>query len=223
MGPLTLKHLLTKLRISEEFDVSEIESLRERMESLAHFNYAALEYQRYQASNTLKKKNDFESAKNWKSANLQIINWLQSCEKLTVDKIFEINRLIHPSGGGSLRNHKIYAAMGEFLDPTELPYFEPLIKEKVLEYPTHPLLQAAQVYQWISSFHPFSDGNGRTARLATDYILMSTGYVPICFHNPFDAMVGIHSASSDMDGNYGVIKLLKGLQYSYHLLMLPQR
>ena len=42
----------------------------------------------------------------------------------------------------------------------------------------HPIAGAALAQQWIVSAHPFVDANGRTARLAADWLLARAGYPP---------------------------------------------
>ena len=42
----------------------------------------------------------------------------------------------------------------------------------------HPIWFAAEVHRAIVYIHPFSDGNGRTARLAMNAILIQNGYLP---------------------------------------------
>ncbi|MCY4465969.1 MAG: Fic family protein [Chloroflexi bacterium] len=42
-----------------------------------------------------------------------------------------------------------------------------------------PLVCAAAAHAWLAQIHPFADGNGRTARLLTNLLLMRRGY-PIC-------------------------------------------
>ncbi len=42
----------------------------------------------------------------------------------------------------------------------------------------HPVLRAAEFHQRLVDIHPFVDGNGRTARLALNLILLRAGYVP---------------------------------------------
>jgi len=42
-----------------------------------------------------------------------------------------------------------------------------------------PVERAARLHHGIAAIHPFSDGNGRSARLAMNFILLSAGYHPI--------------------------------------------
>ena len=42
-----------------------------------------------------------------------------------------------------------------------------------------PVERAAKLHHGIASIHPFTDGNGRTARLAMNFILFAAGYPPI--------------------------------------------
>lgn len=44
---------------------------------------------------------------------------------------------------------------------------------------TDPIERAARLHHGIASIHPFTDGNGRTARLAMNFILLAAGYPPI--------------------------------------------
>lgn len=45
-------------------------------------------------------------------------------------------------------------------------------------YPEHPVQIAADAHFKLVSIHPFVDGNGRTARLLMNLILMQSGYPP---------------------------------------------
>jgi len=43
----------------------------------------------------------------------------------------------------------------------------------------HPVLLSARLHHGIVRIHPFSDGNGRTARLVANLLLMRVGYPPV--------------------------------------------
>jgi Fic family protein len=47
----------------------------------------------------------------------------------------------------------------------------------------HPLIIAAEAHTRFVSIHPFIDGNGRTARLLMNLILLQNGYVPAVIKN----------------------------------------
>lgn len=48
---------------------------------------------------------------------------------------------------------------------------------------THPLIIAARFHGYYEYLHPFRDGNGRTGRLLSNYILMRMGYPEIVIKN----------------------------------------
>ena len=67
-----------------------------------------------------------------------------------------------------LPNHaKVARLMGEFVE---------LIKEKSEHI--HPVELATYAHYELVTIHPFADGNGRTARLLMNLILMQNGYPP---------------------------------------------
>ena len=48
-----------------------------------------------------------------------------------------------------------------------------------IESISDPVEKAAKLHHGIASIHPFADGNGRTARLAMNFVLLAAGYPPI--------------------------------------------
>ena len=63
--------------------------------------------------------------------------------------------------------------------PPEASDVEPLLMELVdyvAKSEDHPLIKAAVVHYQLVSIHPFEDGNGRTARLMSDYVRDLVGY-----------------------------------------------
>jgi Fic family protein len=56
-----------------------------------------------------------------------------------------------------------------------------LVEELFRDFPTwqkalHPVVLAAEVHERIATIHPFTDGNGRTARLCMNLLLLRAGY-----------------------------------------------
>ncbi|MCM3716395.1 Fic family protein [Halalkalibacter oceani] len=45
----------------------------------------------------------------------------------------------------------------------------------------HPVERASLLHSQFVNIHPFRDGNGRTARLLLNFVLLSSGYLPIMF------------------------------------------
>lgn len=66
----------------------------------------------------------------------------------------------------------------EYIPPeyTEIPSLLDELVEYVNTTEDHPLLVAAVVHYQLVTIHPFEDGNGRTARLMSGYILDLNGY-----------------------------------------------
>lgn len=68
--------------------------------------------------------------------------------------------------------------MPEYIPPeyTDIPALLDELAEYVNTTDDHPLIVAAVVYYQLVTIHPFEDGNGRTARLMSGYILDFYGY-----------------------------------------------
>ncbi|PSR20716.1 MAG: hypothetical protein C7B45_13585 [Sulfobacillus acidophilus] len=60
-----------------------------------------------------------------------------------------------------------------------------LFRDLVVWATDHPVRQAARFHGRLAAVHPFVDGNGRTARLAANLLLMRTGY-PVTMISPVD-------------------------------------
>jgi hypothetical protein len=131
---------------------------------------------------------------NWQEAAGKVSGWAANHEALTEDKIRELNRTIGeglpnqapPSSGqiGAYRTGHDWVHAGV----ATRPYIDPSNVERAMAtmmdwYRSnvghmHPVELAGRMYQWMVSIHPFWNGNGRTARLVSDYILLSHGYPP---------------------------------------------
>ena len=53
------------------------------------------------------------------------------------------------------------------------------IRQELATPTLHPAALAAKLHYDFVRIHPFDDGNGRVARLLTNYVLLRTGYLPI--------------------------------------------
>ncbi|WP_432738465.1 Fic family protein [Maridesulfovibrio sp. FT414] len=63
-------------------------------------------------------------------------------------------------------------------------------KESVL----HPVILAAEVHERIATIHPFIDGNGRTARLVMNLLLMQRGYLVVNIAGDTDSRLAYYNA-----------------------------
>jgi len=77
----------------------------------------------------------------------------------------------------------------------------------------HPLIQAALLHGEFVKIHPFVNGNGRTARLLLNLVLMNNGYTPIVIKkedrlNYYEALDKAHTASDYSDFLDLILKLV---------------
>lgn len=85
--------------------------------------------------------------------------------------------------GGIYRSHDVYikGSQHEPPNPQNAYYqlkdlFNNFENKKIQD---HPIVFASYVHAEFVKIHPFIDGNGRTARLILNYILLENGYRPI--------------------------------------------
>lgn len=103
------------------------------------------------------------------------------------DDLLTYHRLLE----GGLDNEAIpgrYRTTGIFVTGSDYIFAAPgLIQEKIDSFFTfvgnerdnhHPVVFAAQVHKHLVTIHPFSDGNGRVARLSMNTILIQDGFLP---------------------------------------------
>jgi Fic family protein len=113
--------------------------------------------------------------------------------ELTRTDVFNIHSIILKSidskNAGKYRTVPVYVlqkngSRHNFCDPLLIAdemdsFFDWLFREKK----EHPLIVAAEAHTRFVSIHPFIDGNGRTARLLMNLLLLQNGYVPAVIKN----------------------------------------
>lgn len=156
-------------------------------------NFESLQLARLRASNTL--LHNKLQVPSWNLALQTLSGWIQDDRQPTLDAIFEINRiLLNASNDQSpVRRIALSAAGIAFPHPEQLEILLSVFKsemEWMLEN-EHPVIQAAWVYQRLIGIHPFHDANGRTCRLAADWVLARSGFSPMVFLSPVAAMVPV--------------------------------
>lgn len=105
----------------------------------------------------------------------------------SVHDILEIHRRVlgftDPIESGKFRGHQVY--VGNFVPPaadqveTLIYEFIEWLNSNQLLTEAHPIQIAALAHYKFVYIHPFYDGNGRTARLLMNLILMKSGYPPV--------------------------------------------
>lgn len=90
---------------------------------------------------------------------------------------------IDNSNAGKYRTENVLISGAKHIPPDYLivsEQMQKLVYENKREWIRyHPVVQAALMHGEFVKIHPFIDGNGRTARLLLNLVLMSNGYPPI--------------------------------------------
>ncbi len=118
---------------------------------------------------------------------------------------------------GSIRN---------FIDPLQL---DAAMQEFIINLSNnheHPIIKAALAHYEFVTIHPFIDGNGRTARLLMNLILLQNGYPPaiIRIANRANYILALETAQNDnqLEKFYQVICQAVDESIDSYLLMLEQ-
>ena len=113
-----------------------------------------------------------------------IYNLLQQNSDITENNILELHRLfyeqIDPSNAGKYRDKKVIIT-GTTYEPPSPDKLQGLIQNLISQLhqkakTMHPVEFAAWLHLHFVNIHPFIDGNGRTARLLTNLVLLKAGY-----------------------------------------------
>ncbi len=121
---------------------------------------------------------------NHKEAFLFLETLIKTKQKLTEDIIKDIHKIIltkiNDKEAGHYRKTNV-RILGAIKSPPSYFKIQNLMKEfinkiyqesKIL----HPIELAAKIHYGIAAIHPFFDGNGRTARLSMNLVLIQSGY-----------------------------------------------
>lgn len=77
------------------------------------------------------------------------------------------------------RTGEIYRFATPEETPAKMADLMEWFRDEKTQKDTHPLLIAAEFHYKFIRIHPFDDGNGRTARILMNFILMQAGYPPV--------------------------------------------
>ncbi len=104
--------------------------------------------------------------------------------KITERNIREIHSLvlkeIDSDYAGKYRDMNVRISGSSHTPPDSMKIKELMSKfaKKKINSKEHPIVEAARAHYELVSIHPFVDGNGRTARLLMNLILIKNGYFP---------------------------------------------
>lgn len=103
---------------------------------------------------------------------------------ITEDTVKKLHRLFYQKvdadQSGQYRTIQVYISGTEYIPPSpeEVPQFMKHLTDQIhSSRPVlHPIELAAMAHKRLVDIHPFVDGNGRTARLLMNLILINAGY-----------------------------------------------
>ena len=146
---------------------------------------------------------------NVNEANLFIENAAKSNDILSLRHVSEINRLIEVGMGESKepgRTRQIDVRItGSSHEPPHWADVPDILRSGLAEVEqsnSHPVAKACFGHWLISHVHPFENGNGRTARLIQDLLLIRSGLLPVGI--PIGRRSDYYDALSEADQGNGI-------------------
>ncbi|MBS3914892.1 MAG: Fic family protein [Bacteroidetes bacterium] len=114
-----------------------------------------------------------------------VLDLISKNNPLNASKLLQVHQLvlrgIDNANAGKYRNVQVNIGGSEFV-PVQ-PFLVPKKMEEYFEWylsnqaQLHPIILAAEMHERLVTIHPFVDGNGRTARLIMNLLLLREGYV----------------------------------------------
>lgn len=137
---------------------------------------------------------------------------------ITEDTICRLHHLfyhaIDESAAGQYRSGQVFITGTEYLPP-EAEAVPALMAEFTAELNNkaatlHPVLLAAFAHRRLVDIHPFTDGNGRTARLLMNLILINKGYCiisipPVLRHDYIQALIAAQRENNPTDAPFSTL------------------
>ncbi len=129
-------------------------------------------------------------AKNHVEALHYLFDLVNRKRKIKEEDILELHKLvldkIDPENAGKYRNVQVYISGSAHLPPAASEVAQ-LMKEVVKQLnnkdkKSKAVESASKVHYLTAKIHPFTDGNGRLARLLLNLRLMRSGFPPVVLH-----------------------------------------
>lgn len=171
-----------------------------------------------------KRVNEHLEAINHKEA-IDFIEEISNTNSITIRDIKDIHSLvlkgINTKYAGVYRDkpvgvQKSDGTIKDFCEPLKIDESMNFFIEELNKSKLHPILKATKVHFDFVTIHPFIDGNGRTARLLMNLILLQKGYPPaiIRVENRVSYILSIEKAQENGDLNDFYIVVLNALNQS---------
>lgn len=129
--------------------------------------------------------NDYLEARNHAKAYDYIIEHITEDLQVTECTILQIHKIIlsgiDDMNAGFYRSVRVRISGSQTVlpNPLKVPALMQEFSDWLIQKHTNPLLTAIEAHYKLVSIHPFIDGNGRTARLLMNMLLLCNGYAPI--------------------------------------------
>ena len=129
--------------------------------------------------------NDYLEARNHANAFDFICHAVKNKVKIDEDYVLQIHKIIlsgiNDTNAGFYRSVRVRISGSQTIlpNPLKVPDLMREFGKWLLEKSDDVLLKAIEAHYRLVSIHPFVDGNGRTARLLLNSMLLESGYVPI--------------------------------------------
>lgn len=130
---------------------------------------------------------------------------------ITEETLKKLHRLFYQKvdaeQAGQYRTNQVYISGTEYIPPAadDIPHLMKHLTDQIHSSQTtlHPIELAAMAHKRLVDIHPFSDGNGRTARLLMNLILVNNGYgvvsIPPTWRNDYINALSASRCFNDME------------------------
>lgn len=124
----------------------------------------------------------------WDRANDAIAALLGRADAPTFEMAVALHRALGV-GPSLVRRDRIFSADEEYLAPARVHEAIGMLDAALARPEAGTIVGAFRAYVGVVTIHPFHNGNGRTARLLADAILLGGELLPVCFASPVSSHV----------------------------------
>ena len=204
--------------------LSKLQDSRLQMEKLQpeklSLGLQRLARRRLFASNTLSTKS--KAIGFWDEANALIGHQIaqNNTPYADLDALCQINAALHGEETPScIRDQEIYSCDEQYLPQKYLVKAKAIHKARTSELVNQCFLLSFFNYLYVVTVHPFTNGNGRTGRLAADFTLIANSILPLYFVSPIQSHVALTIGGRPRDIDSSFRKFLQAIQNSYDIVM----